>query len=70
MAHVLLGRPVVLDQVSYAWMHNSILSQVEKFISQSIDSDVDIYCDAGGRPSTIPPDSVATSDKLDLVIVK
>ncbi len=57
-----------IDQSRYTWRHHSILSQVEKFISQTIYSDVDIYCDIGGRPWAIPPDIVATSDKPDLVM--
>ncbi len=55
MAHVLLGWHVALDQGRYTWRY---------------DSDVEIYCDAGGRPWTIPPDIVAASDKPELVIVK
>ncbi len=54
----------------YTWRHDSVLSQVENFISQTIDADVEIYCDVRDRPWTIPPDIVATSDRADLVIVK
>ncbi len=65
MALVLSGCPAALDQDRYTLSHDSVLSQVEKFISQTIG----IYCDAGGRPRTIPPDIVATSERPDLVIV-
>ncbi len=47
-----------------------MLSQVEKFISQTIGSDVEIFCDASGGPWTIPPDIVAISDRPDLFIIK
>ncbi len=61
---------MALNQGRYTWRHDSVLIQVEKFISQTINSNVEIYCDAGGRLWTIPPDIVAASDKPDLVIVK
>ncbi len=40
MAHVLPGCPEALKQGCYTWTHDSVLSQVEKFISQTIDSGV------------------------------
>ncbi len=43
---------------------------MEKFISQTIDSSLEIYCDISGGPWTIPPDIVAISGRPDLVIVK
>ncbi len=70
MAHVLSGCPLALDQGHYTWRHDSVLSQVEKFINQTIDSDVEIYYHAIGRHWTIPLDIVATSDIPDSVIVK
>ncbi len=70
MAHVLSGCPVALDQGRHTWRHDSVLSPVEKFINQTIDSDGEIYCVASGGPWTILPDIVATSDRPDLEIVK
>ncbi len=69
MAHVLSGCPLALDQGLYIWRHDSVLFQVEKFTSQTLDSDVEILCDAGDRPWIISPDIVATSDRPYLVIV-
>ncbi len=43
MAHVLSGCPMALDQGRYTWRHDNVLNQVERFISQTIDSDVEIY---------------------------
>ncbi len=40
-----------------------LILQVEKFISQTIDSDVEIYCDASNKLWTIPPDIVAIADR-------
>ncbi len=36
MADVLLGCPVALDQGHFTWRHHSVLSQVERFINQTI----------------------------------
>ncbi len=46
------------------------MSQVREFICQTINSDVEIYYDAGSRPRIIPPDIVATSNRPDLAIIK
>ncbi len=73
MAHVLSGCPVALDQGRYTWRLDSVLSQVAKFISQTIDSDVKIYCDACDRPWTIPIDIVANilnNDVIDFILHK
>ncbi len=47
-----------------------ILCKVEKFISQTIYSKVEIYCDTGGKFCIILHGIVATLDRPFLVIVK
>jgi len=49
----------------------SLLHQISEFVKSKIESDCDteIFCDAGGRPWTIPPDILITSDRPDLVIL-
>ncbi len=71
LGHVLSGCPVALEQNRYTWRHDSILHQLAEFIKThyDLDSDTEIYCDAGGRPWTIPPDVLVTSDRPDLVII-
>ncbi len=71
LGHVLSGCPVALEQNRYTWRHDSILNQIAQYMKTNCDpeSDTDIYCDAGGRAWTIPPDVLITSDRPDLVIL-
>ena len=55
MNHVLSGCPTSLEQGRYTWRHDSVLTNIANFISCSNDS-IEIHCDAGGKPWTVPPD--------------
>ena len=70
MHHVLSGCPTSLDQGRYTWRHDSVLNRIQEIVSKTQDSNVEVFCDAGGRPWTIPPDILPTSDRPDLVILK
>ena len=69
MLHVLSGCPTALEQGRYTWRHDSILARISSFITTDSESDVEVFCDAGGRAWTIPPDILPTSDRPDLVIL-
>ncbi len=65
---------MALEQGKYTWCHDSVLSQIAQFVTSqdtSMTGDTEVYCDAGGRPWTIPPDILLliTSDRPDLVSI-
>ncbi len=69
LGHVLSGCPVALDQGRYTWRHDSVLDRVASFIKDSVSDGSEVHSDAGGRPWTVPPDILPTSDRPDLVVL-
>ena len=46
-----------------------MLDKVADHVKQHMDADCEIHSDGGGKPWTIPPDILPTSDRPDLVVI-
>ncbi len=70
LSHALSSCPYMLEQGRYTWRHDSVLSSIETFIKNEINStDIDIISDLRQQSWNIPPDIILTSQRPDFVIV-